>query len=203
MNQYPLPGQPCRGRGIPRGSCGTDRLSCCREAMVVDAARGDLGGRGRGLRGGVPNPADVRGGSTAPVGPYNTDRETLTAAGDLVQTYSQLVTTTPILTRAIQDASADMTPAELALASRVTANDVTRFLTIRVQHTDPEMAATLANSPANRDHGTRLGRHEPAGGPTAAGRPGRASDRSDRPPEVADRRPGRACGTSPSARWSS
>jgi polysaccharide biosynthesis transport protein len=80
------------------------------------------------------------------VGPYNTDRETLAAAGDLVQTYSQLVTTTPILSRAIQEAGADLTPAELALASRVTANDVTRFLSIRVQDTDPVMAATLANT---------------------------------------------------------
>ncbi len=83
------------------------------------------------------------------VGPYNTDRETLAAAGDLVQTYSQLVTTTPILTRAIQEAGADLTPADLALASRVTANDVTRFLSIRVQHTDPEMAALLANKLAD------------------------------------------------------
>jgi capsular polysaccharide biosynthesis protein/Mrp family chromosome partitioning ATPase len=83
------------------------------------------------------------------VGPYNTDRETLAAAGDLVQTYSQLVTTTPLLESAIREARVDLTPAELALASRVTANDVTRFLTIRVQNTDPELAARLANNLAD------------------------------------------------------
>ena len=37
------------------------------------------------------------------VGPYNTDRDTPAASGDLVQTYSQLVTTTPLLTQAINE----------------------------------------------------------------------------------------------------
>jgi capsular polysaccharide biosynthesis protein len=83
------------------------------------------------------------------VGPYNTDRDTLVAAGDLVQTYSQLVTTTPLLQSAIAEAGSTLTPAELNLATRVTANDVTRFLTIRVQDTNPEMAARLANNLAD------------------------------------------------------
>jgi len=83
------------------------------------------------------------------VGPYNTDRDTLAAAGDLVQTYSQLVTTTPLLESAINESGADITPADLALATRVTANDTTRFLSIRVQDTDPQMAATLANKLAD------------------------------------------------------
>ena len=79
------------------------------------------------------------------VGPFNTDRETLVASGDLVQTYSQLVTTTPLLQSAITEAGAQLTPADLSLATRVTANDTTRFLSIRVQDTSPVMAATLAN----------------------------------------------------------
>jgi capsular polysaccharide biosynthesis protein/Mrp family chromosome partitioning ATPase len=79
------------------------------------------------------------------VGPFNTDRETLVAAGDLVQTYSQLVTTTPLLESAIEEAGATLTATDLNLATRVTANDVTRFLSIRVQDTSPVMAATLAN----------------------------------------------------------
>jgi polysaccharide biosynthesis transport protein len=79
------------------------------------------------------------------VGPFNTDRETLVAAGDLVQTYSQLVTTTPLLESAIEEAGATLTATDLNLATRVTANDVTRFLSIRVQDTNPEMAARLAN----------------------------------------------------------
>jgi succinoglycan biosynthesis transport protein ExoP len=83
------------------------------------------------------------------VGPYNTDRDTLAAAGDLVQTYSQLVTTTPLLESAIRESGASITPADLALATRVTANDTTRFLSIRVQNTDPKMAADLANKLAD------------------------------------------------------
>ena len=83
------------------------------------------------------------------VGPYNTDRDTLAAAGDLVQTYSQLVTTTPLLESAISESGADITPADLALATRVTANDTTRFLSIRVQNTDPKLAADLANKLAD------------------------------------------------------
>lgn len=83
------------------------------------------------------------------VGPYNTDRDTLVAAGDLVQTYSQLVTTTPLLESAIAEAGATLSATDLNLATRVTANDVTRFLTIRVQDTNPVMAATLANKLAD------------------------------------------------------
>ncbi len=83
------------------------------------------------------------------VGPYNTDRDTLVAAGDLVQTYSQLVTTTPLLQSAIDEAGSTLTPADLKLATRVTANDVTRFLTIRVQDTNRDMAARLANNLAD------------------------------------------------------
>lgn len=83
------------------------------------------------------------------VGPFNTDRETLVASGDLVQTYSQLVTTTPLLDSAIAEAGSTLTPADLMLATRVTANDTTRFLSIRVQDTSPVMAATLANKLAD------------------------------------------------------
>jgi capsular polysaccharide biosynthesis protein len=83
------------------------------------------------------------------VGPYNTDRDTLAAAGDLVQTYSQLVTTTPLLESAIRESGARLTAPDLKLATRVTANDTTRFLSIRVQDTNPEMAARLANALAD------------------------------------------------------
>ncbi len=83
------------------------------------------------------------------VGPYNTDRDTLAAAGALVQTYSSLVTTTPLLESAIAETGAPITAIDLRLASRVTANDTTRFLTIRVQNTDPQLAALLANKLAD------------------------------------------------------
>ncbi len=80
------------------------------------------------------------------VGPFNTDRETLSAAGSLVQTYSELVTTAPLLESAIAEVGVDLTADDLAAATRATANDTTRFLTIRVQHTDPAAAARLANA---------------------------------------------------------
>ena len=83
------------------------------------------------------------------VGPYNTDRDTLVASGDLAQTYSQLVTTTPLLESAIRESGAGLTPDELKLNTRVTASDTTRFLTIRVQDTNPDMAARLANALAD------------------------------------------------------
>ncbi len=123
------------------------------------------------------------------VGPYNTDRETLQAAGDLVQTYSQLVTTTPLLESAIAEAGATMTPTDLALASRVTANDITRFLTIRVQDTSPEMAARLANALADEIITARGRWDESSRGPDPARRLRRGPDRAGCAPEVAHRRP--------------
>jgi succinoglycan biosynthesis transport protein ExoP len=83
------------------------------------------------------------------VGPYNSDRDTLVASGELVQTYADLVTTTPLLSSAIAEAGATVAPDDLRLATRATANDTTRFLTIRVQDTNPTMAATLANKLAD------------------------------------------------------
>jgi capsular polysaccharide biosynthesis protein len=80
------------------------------------------------------------------VGPYNTDVDTLRAAGNLVQTYADLVTTTPLLESAIAETRANILPTDLRLRTRVTANDTTRFLTIRVQDTNAAMAAKLANA---------------------------------------------------------
>lgn len=83
------------------------------------------------------------------VGPYNTDSDTLRAAGQLVQTYGELVTTEPLLASAIAEVGADMVPPQLDASTRVVANDTTRFLTIRVQNTDPVLARDLANALAN------------------------------------------------------
>jgi succinoglycan biosynthesis transport protein ExoP len=80
------------------------------------------------------------------VGPYNTDTDTLRAAGQLVQTYAELVTTEPLLESAIAEAGADIPVGTLDANTRATANDTTRFLTIRVQDTDPERARDLANA---------------------------------------------------------
>jgi capsular polysaccharide biosynthesis protein len=83
------------------------------------------------------------------VGPYNTDRDTLAASAVLVQTYSELITTEPLLRSAIAEAQADMTPDALETVTRVTADNTTRILSIRVQDTDPGMAAQLANKLAD------------------------------------------------------
>ncbi|HEX6869088.1 MAG TPA: Wzz/FepE/Etk N-terminal domain-containing protein, partial [Candidatus Limnocylindrales bacterium] len=80
------------------------------------------------------------------VGPLNTDTDTLRASGLLVQTYAQYVTTREVLASTIQELGLDITPADLAESTRVTANDVTRILTIRVQAEDQQQASDLANT---------------------------------------------------------
>lgn len=84
------------------------------------------------------------------VGPYEGDLNTLRASGQLALTYADLVTTTPRLDAAITQVGADVSPSELKSATRVTANDTTRTLTIRVQNGDPETAASLANALAGQ-----------------------------------------------------
>jgi receptor protein-tyrosine kinase len=81
------------------------------------------------------------------VGPINTDADTLRASGQLVQTYAQVVTTPPVLEAALGDlniSATDLPPGLLAANTRVTANDVTRVLTIRVQNGNAERASDLA-----------------------------------------------------------
>jgi capsular polysaccharide biosynthesis protein len=79
------------------------------------------------------------------VGPLNTDLDTLRASGQLIQTYAQVVTNEELLASTIQELGLDLSPEDLRSATRATANDVTRILTIRVQAGDPEQAAQLAN----------------------------------------------------------
>jgi polysaccharide biosynthesis transport protein len=80
------------------------------------------------------------------VGPYEGELNTLRASGQLALTYADLVTTQPRLEAAIAQVGTDLTAAELKAATRVTANDTTRTLTIRAQHGDPKTAAELANA---------------------------------------------------------
>ena len=84
------------------------------------------------------------------VGPYEGDLNTLRASGQLALTYADLVTTNPRLEAAIAQVGTDLTAAELKSATRVTANDTTRTLTIRAQHGDPKTAAELANALAGQ-----------------------------------------------------
>jgi capsular polysaccharide biosynthesis protein len=80
------------------------------------------------------------------VGPLNTDTDTLRASQALVQTFAQYVTTREVLTSTIQELGLDLSADDFAAATRATANDVTRILTIRVQAGDPEVATKLANT---------------------------------------------------------
>jgi polysaccharide biosynthesis transport protein len=84
------------------------------------------------------------------VGPYEGDLETLRASGQLALTYADLVTTTPRLEAAIAQVGTNLTAIDLKAATRVTANDTTRTLTIRAQHGDPKTAAELANALAGQ-----------------------------------------------------
>jgi succinoglycan biosynthesis transport protein ExoP len=80
------------------------------------------------------------------VGPLNTDTDTLRGSGLLVQTYAQYVTTLEVLGSAIQELGLDASVDDVSAATRATANDVTRILTIQVQADDPQQASDLANT---------------------------------------------------------
>jgi tyrosine-protein kinase len=98
------------------------------------------------------------------VGPINTDTDTLRASGLLVQTYAQVVLTDSVLKSAIAELHLDLSPDDFRSATRATANDVTRILTIRVQSGDPQRAADLANTLATELEGlTSKGLSQPAG----------------------------------------
>lgn len=98
------------------------------------------------------------------VGPINTDTDTLRASGLLVQTYAQVVLTDSVLTSAVKELGLDLSPDDFRSATRATANDVTRILTIRVQSADPKRAADLANTLATElEQLTSKGLSQPAG----------------------------------------
>jgi succinoglycan biosynthesis transport protein ExoP len=84
------------------------------------------------------------------VGPYEGDLNTLRASGQLALTYADLVTTTIRIEAAIDQVGTDLTANELRAATRVTANDTTRILTIRVQNGNATTAAELANALAGQ-----------------------------------------------------
>lgn len=82
------------------------------------------------------------------VGPLNTDFETQRAAGQLANTYAQLATSRRISDAVLQRVGADRAAEELQDAITAVPNDVTRLLIIRVQDTDTQRAAALANAVA-------------------------------------------------------
>lgn len=80
------------------------------------------------------------------VGPFNTDLNTQRAAGQLAQTYAELITSQPLLEGVIKELGLKSDVVALQQAVSASPNDVTRFVAIRVQLTDPERAAQIANS---------------------------------------------------------
>ena len=83
------------------------------------------------------------------VGPVSGDKDTLTAAGQLSQTYAALVTSELVLAATKKETGLTLSLSRLRSKIDVNANDVTRILTIRVSDGDPDVAATLANTLAN------------------------------------------------------
>jgi succinoglycan biosynthesis transport protein ExoP len=77
------------------------------------------------------------------VGPIDTDLETQRAAGQLAQTYAELVTS-----RGVREATAKKLGIERIASADVeaSANDVTRILTIRARSSDPREAGRIANA---------------------------------------------------------
>jgi capsular polysaccharide biosynthesis protein len=80
------------------------------------------------------------------VGPFNTDLNTQRASGQLTLTYSELVTSRPMLESVIAELGLDMDVEELREVVAASPNDVTRLLTIRVQGPDPQEASDIANA---------------------------------------------------------
>jgi polysaccharide biosynthesis transport protein len=92
-------------------------------------------------------PPTYEGRSTLLVGPIQGDLNTLRASGQLALTYAELVTVKPRLEAALkQVGDTTLSPSEFGAATRVTANDTNRTLTIRVQDGSPETAAKLSNT---------------------------------------------------------
>ena len=77
------------------------------------------------------------------VGPLNTDLNTQRAAGQIANTYAQLVSSARI-TDAVAVA-VGLSSGDLKNSISATANDVTRLVDIRVQNASPQVAAAIAN----------------------------------------------------------
>lgn len=78
------------------------------------------------------------------VGPLSSNNDTLTAAGQLAQTYAELATTRPVL-----DATARRVRVrEIRTGVEANASALTRLLTVRVRQNDPRLAAAIANAEA-------------------------------------------------------
>jgi succinoglycan biosynthesis transport protein ExoP len=76
------------------------------------------------------------------VGPVNADLDTLRAAGALAATYSELAMSQPVMEEALEATGNPGPP----IAVRATSDETTRFVTLRVEHTDPAVGAAIADA---------------------------------------------------------
>lgn len=83
------------------------------------------------------------------VGPINTD-VSLDASGALASTYADLATSQSVLDSAIKATGSKLTTNELDKATTAISNEVTRIVTITVEHREARRAAQLANALARR-----------------------------------------------------
>lgn len=77
------------------------------------------------------------------VGPVNTDRDKLRAAGQLAQTYNAFVTSGPVVTATLEKLGRQ---ASLWGPTRTEVNSTTRIMKITVESTDATVAANTANA---------------------------------------------------------
>ncbi|HEU4673338.1 MAG TPA: Wzz/FepE/Etk N-terminal domain-containing protein [Candidatus Limnocylindrales bacterium] len=94
-------------------------------------------------------PPTYEAGAQLLVGPINTDVDTLRASSQLAQTYAQLAISQPLLESTAKEFGGAIKPSDLAENVRASASDVTRILNIKVDDSDPQRAAQLANTLAN------------------------------------------------------
>ena len=86
--------------------------------------------------------------ATLVVGPLNTDYTS--SAGDLGRTYAEVAKSLPVLKAVIARTGAPLTAHDLANHITATSNDVTRLVTLKVEGSSPQLAASLANALAAR-----------------------------------------------------
>lgn len=116
---------------------------------------------------GTQQPTDYEASARLIVGPgvdgLSPDLNDLRAGAQLMQTYSELATTRPVLQAVIDDVGLSTTPEILRRRITVRTNDETQILSIFVRDEDPVRSAAIANSIANM-----LLRLSPSGGASPA-----------------------------------
>lgn len=116
---------------------------------------------------GAQQPTDYEASARLIVGPgvdgLSPDLNDLRAGAQLMQTYSELATTRPVLQAVVDDVGLVTTPDILRRRVTVRTNDETQILSIIVRDEDPVRSAAIANSIANM-----LLRLSPSGGESPA-----------------------------------